>query len=749
MCDHSRAPQSGARSVPRCDALKQKPMTPESHVSSSPRGNAFARLAGLLEPRSVAVIGASDQPGNLGGRALTLLRKFGYPGEVWTVNPKRERVAGEPCYASVDILPATADLAIIAVSAEASLTVVRDCARAGIRNGIVWAGGFAEAGTEGVARQRALSQLCDESGFLLCGPNCLGVINAWQPLTATFASSLVSSDGLERGDISMVSQSGGTAMAVQTLAQQAGFGFRLMISSGNEAVLGVADYLEALVDDEHTAVIAVYLEGVRDGAALLAALARARHAGKPVVVLKAGVTREAGHAAAAHTGALVGDDRVWQAIFRDEAVIPVHSVRELTDVALLLSKGGSRKLPGGRGVAIVSFGGGGGVLGADQCARRGLSTPALSDATRERLRERVPPMASIANPVDVTPDAFRPGWLEHFPQALGAIADDPSIDALFFPLSAMAQGATDVAAAVVSLRERSAKPLCVSWMFAPADAVATLTRAGIVAFPDPARAIAALAHVAQYGAARRAIDAFAHPTGDAAGAQSLPFEWNAHVPNAVAGTIVTEDACHRILAEAGLPVARAGLAATADDAARIAASVGLPVAMKGISTAVTHRAVAGLLELDLRSNDEIRDAYGRLARRAGETGVELNGIYVQHMATGKLELLVSAFRDPVFGVMVACGAGGTLTEIIDDVTLERAPFDDARAAEVVGRLRIVQRADRIDRSARIAPVAAFVARFSQLVAGASWQRFVFEVNPIKWRGESVVAIDGLLIVEQP
>ncbi len=670
----------------------------------------FAPLAGLFEPRAVVVIGASDRPGNLGGRAMTWLRKFGFPGDVWLVNPKRASVGGERCYPNLEALPAAAELAIIAVSAEATIPAVRDCVRAGIRYGIVWAGGFAETGEEGARLQSTLADLCRDNGFLLCGPNCLGIINAWQPLTATFASSLATTDRLQRGNISVVSQSGGTAMAVQGLAQQAGFGFRLMISSGNEAVLGVTDYLEALIDDDKTDVIAVYLEGVRDGVAFAAALARARQVGKPVVMLKAGLTAEAGRAAAAHTGALVGDDRVWQSVFRDEAVISVRSVRELVDVALFLSSNRRDAMPRGRGVAIVSFGGGVGVLGTDLCARYGLSTPALSDATRLRLAGLVPPIASLANPIDVTPATFQPQWIAKFPTALDVIASDPAIDALYFPLSAIAQGATEVAHALAALRHRTDKTVCVSWMFAPREGREILTQAGMYVFPEPASAIETLGHAAQLGSAQRSID-----TDLPTPISSTPrFDWNAYLPDAAAGVVVTEDACHRILAAAGLPVARAQIAASEDAAARASVEVGLPVAMKGISAAVTHRAAAGLLALDLRSDQEVRDAY----------------------------------RDPAFGVMVACGAGGTLTEILDDVALKRAPFDVAQAESLMQRLRIVQRASKIDPHAQIAPAAEFVARFSELAASAPWRRFVLEINPIKWEAEFVTAVDGLLLIEE-
>jgi acetyltransferase len=591
-----------------------------------------------------------------------------------------------------------------------------------------------------VRLQEQLAQYCREQEFLLCGPNCLGIIDAWQPLTATFASSLSNQGRLARGNISMVGQSGGTAMTVQALAQQAGFGFRLMISSGNEAVLGITDYLEALLDDDKTAVIAVYLEGVRDGASFAAALARARSIGKPIVMLKAGLTAEAGRAAAAHTGALVGDDRVWQSVVRDEAVISVRSTQELVDVALYLSNNRER-LPRGTGVAIVSFGGGIGVLGTDLCARNGLTTPPLSERTREKLIELTPPIAALTNPIDVTPATFEARWLPKFPDALATIAADPGIDTLLFPLSAMARGASDVATALVALRERTEKAVCVSWTFAPPEGAAILERERLYTFPEPSRAIETLGHVTRF---RMALEADA-PSSHAVPA--MDFDWRAQVPNAAPGMVVTEDACHRILAAAGLPVAAAGLATTDDAAARVAAEVGLPVAMKGITPAITHRAAAGLLALDLRTEGEVREGYRRLASRARELEVTLDGVYVQHMTSGKLEVLVSAFRDPVFGVMVACGAGGTLTEIIDDVALTRAPVDAARAQSLLQRLRIVQRAGRIDPQARLAPVAQFVSDFSRLAASVPWRHFVLEVNPIKWSGEAVTAVDGLLIVE--
>ena len=301
------------------------------------------------------------------------------------MNPQQERVAGIPCYPSPGHLPGPADLAVLAVSAGAMLDAIRECRAAGIRHGIAFAGGFGEAGSDGAALQGALVELCRETGFTLCGPNCVGVINAAMPMTGTFATALQEVDRLRPGTISMVSQSGGIATSTLALAHQAGFGFRHLVSSGNEAVLTFADYVHALARDEGTRVIAGYLEGVADGPTLLAALGEARAQRKPVVLMKGGTTGASARAARAHTGALAGEDRVYDAIFRETAVIRVYSVEELVDVSLLLAGLPAGRLPAGPGVGIVTFGGGNGVLAVDQCIQQGLTTPPLSPASVEQL----------------------------------------------------------------------------------------------------------------------------------------------------------------------------------------------------------------------------------------------------------------------------------------------------------------------------------------------------------------------------
>jgi acyl-CoA synthetase (NDP forming) len=656
----------------------------------------FPDLGRLLRPEAIAVVGASDRPGNLGGDTVRHLLKFGYRGSVWPVNPHQSEVAGLACYPSVRDLPGRADLAVLAVPAEPLLDAVRECAEAGIRSGVAFAGGFAEGGPAGAAAQARLAGLCRALGFQLCGPNCVGIINAATGATATFATALLEVDRFRPGSISMVSQSGGIATSAFAMAHQAGFGFRYLISGGNEAVVTFADYVHALAQDEGTRVIAGYLEGVGDGAHLLEALVEARRRGKVVVLMKAGATPAGARAAISHTGALAGEDRVYEAVFRETAVVRVASVEELVDVALLLSGLSAGRLPRGPGVGIVTFGGGNGVLAADQCGPSGLTVPPLSPAAIGRLGALLAPVASAANPMDLTPTtAFRAEWMARLPEALDVVASEPGIDALLVIAGSLASRADEISTVIEELAGRAEKPVCVSWPVAPRGVAPRLAARGLPVFSEPARALRALG-----GLARHAADLGRPPRREPG--PLPPLDWATLVPMPAGPVdparraeplVVPEHRCAGLLLAAGLPVAEARLATTEADAVAAARGLGLPVALKVLSPAVAHRLAAGLVAVDRRTLDEVREAFQALTGRAREAGVDLDGVWVQRMAPGVVELLVSAFRDPLFGPMVACAAGGSLTELLDDVVMAR------------------------------------------------------EVNPIRWSPGGVVAVDGLLVIE--
>jgi acyl-CoA synthetase (NDP forming) len=700
-------------------------------------GGAFADVTPLLAPSSVAVIGASDQPGNVGGACIRFFRKFNSPCTVYPINPNRQSVAGLSCYPNLDVLPSVPDLAILAVPAAAVPGVVRDCAAVGIRAGIVWAGGF-EGTDAGIARQAELVALCQETGFAVLGPNCLGIIDTHAPFTASFASMMLDLDRLLAGNISMVSQSGGLATIAQAISQQNNYGFRYMISVGNEAILGVADFIAALAQDPETKVILTYLEGVRDGAKFRRALEVARAAGKPVIVLKAGVTVASAIAAAAHTGALAGAARVWQAVLSDTGAIQVDSLEELLDFAFQLSGADLEKRPQGPGVAVITFGGGSGVLAADQCDRAGLSVPALTTETRETLAHLVPPIASTRNPVDLTPQVYLdPQWLPHFPKALDVIAADRGVGTVLFQLGPMSSGDVEMAQMVAAFRARCPKPVLVAWPLAIEAAKDSLRTDSVHVFPEYSRAIRALGRLAANAEATAVPRAAVTPA---------VFDWAAHVPHPADGLVISEHDCHAILERAGLPVAAGRLTTSTEEAIQAAEEVSFPVALKGISAAVTHRAAAGLLALSLKSPAEVREAWHKLQSRAATLAVTLDGLYVQPMVTEGVEILVSAFRDRDFGVMLSLGAGGIMTELIDDAVVLPAPLDAAAAARGLNHLRIIQRAGGISNHETALP--RFIADFSALAASAPWRGFILEVNPLKWAGEQVTAVDGLLILEK-
>ncbi len=369
----------------------------------APAAASFGDLTPLLAPRSVAVVGASDREGNLGGLAVGFLQKFGYCGSVWPVNAGRTDVAGLPCFPGLRALPSSPDLVIVAVPSETVTEVVLDCIAVDAPAAIVWAGGFAEVGEDGRARQKQLEDACRGTNLRLCGPNCIGVINTSIGLTASFSSLMTEFDHLTPGTVSIVSQSGGTAVTAHARAQQLGLGFRVTISCGNEATLSIGDFIQALAQDDGTRVIATYVEGLSDPARFVEALAEAKRRGKPVVILKGGANEQSERAALAHTGKLAGVDRAFDAIFREFAAIRVYSTEELLDVSLQLASLRPGQLPAGNRVLLSTFGGGSGVLAADQCMREGLRVPTLDAETRARLKPMLSPLASSMNPVDLTP----------------------------------------------------------------------------------------------------------------------------------------------------------------------------------------------------------------------------------------------------------------------------------------------------------------------------------------------------------
>jgi acyl-CoA synthetase (NDP forming) len=687
------------------------------------------RHAELLAPKSVAVIGASDTPGNRGGTAVSYLRKFGFQGDIWPVHPQAQTVAGIRAYPSVAELPGPADVAVIGLAAARVLPALQECAAVGIRHAIVWAGGFAEGGPEGRALEEDLVEFCSGNGMTFVGPNCIGVVATAVGFTGTFASWLSGTDQLLPGKVAIVTQSGGLGATAQNLAQEAGLGLGYVVSTGNEAMLGVSDMIDAFADDPNLKVVSMYLEGMHDGAGYLSSVRRARRAGKDVVVLRGGRSPSSARAAAAHTGALVGANRVWENVLAREGAVQVRSIEELVHVSGLLTQLRGR---GGAGrLGIVCFGGGMGVLCADQAHDAGLTVPTLSEPLRKTLAPLVPPIASLGNPLDLTPEMFtRDEWRANFLSVLELLDRSDEVDQLICLCGAMQRGGEDITAALATFAAVGRHDVIVSWPFAPPAAAAQLRAAGVYVFGAHAQAVATLGTVV----AATSVE----PPPDDTTVPAAAADWTAPLAGVTDERVLLEPSAHELLRQIGLPTLPGRVATTGGEAAEIARELGGPVALKAVSPTVLHRAAVGLVRLGIEGDKHVRAAFTEIRSGLGENGA----VYVQAMAPpGGHELFLSASADPTFGVVVAVGAGGVKVEALDRVRLLRAPVGRDEAVRVLGTLGLFDR-----EPAAAGHAADYVARFSAAMAGAPWRDFVFEVNPVLVSAEGAVAADGLVML---
>jgi acyl-CoA synthetase (NDP forming) len=691
-----------------------------------------ARLRSMLNPASIAVVGASEDPTKAGGRPLRYLEQLGYDGVIYPVNPSRATVRGLPCYPSLGALPGPVDLCVLAVSAGLIEQSLRDCAAAGISSVIVFASGFAEVGDEGRERQGSLRRIAADHDIALMGPNCLGFVNFGSGAAATFTTAL-EGRSLPPGRIAFVSQSGAVGAFVLGLAADQGVGFSHFITTGNEAVLGFADYAGALLDDQGTAVIAGYLEGV-DGRRLIHLGRRALAAGKPLVLMKVGTSTAGAAASAAHTGKLVGSDGVYSAAFRQFGITRAESVEQLLDFSLVLASG---RRPAGRRVGVVSISGGAAILIADWCERLGLDMARFGDATSARLRAVLPWFGSSGNPVDTT---GRPLWDEGMlGEALSAVAADPDVDLVLCHVGLAPDTTVRIAAEIEQAARGTGKPVLVTWL--PENDPApqqSLRDAGVPLFIDPVRMTRAAGALADYAeAARRQADSGCAPRAGSPAAGSPAAE-------PPAGRIITEQAAAGWLRQQGLTVPRGALARTEDEAVAVAREIGYPVCAKLLSPDVPHRSDVGGVKLDLRTAPQVAEAFAAVV--AAVPGARVDGVLITEQFPAGLELIVSGFRDPDFGPCVLCGIGGVLAEVLDDTVIRLAPVTAGDGREMLASLRgaALLTGPRGSEPVDVTAAAAAIARVSELIASCPADVTAIEINPLAVYPTGAVVLDALI-----
>ena len=433
-----------------------------SGPESRPPVSGLRSLEALLNPQSIAVIGASKSPGSMGERLFNNLLKHGFRGKLYPVNPKETSLQGLPCYASVREVPEPVDLACLILPAPAIQGVLQECGEKGVTSAIIYASGYAEAGNSGEVLQKNLLETARKFGIRFCGPNAMGIVNTAAHTFANFSMAM-EMDHIPPGEIAFITQSGALGGSLLSRLLEQGVGFSYFIASGNEADLETADYIEYLTQDPYTRTIALFLEGVQEGSKFQKAGRKALEAGKPVVVFKNGRTELGGMAVKSHTGVLAGNDRVYEAIFKKLGMIRVYQVLDLFDVALALTW---QPLPRGRRVGIVSTSGGACSLMADACLEAGLEVPELSKEVVEKIQKIIPPFGSAQNPIDVTAQVLATPDL--YKETLQAVLEDPHIEGIIVLLTTLQEPiASQLARGIVEVTQpRRIKPIIVVWTIA-------------------------------------------------------------------------------------------------------------------------------------------------------------------------------------------------------------------------------------------------------------------------------------------
>lgn len=699
-------------------------------------------LHNFFWPESIAVLGASPDLHKIRGRLLHQLRENGFPGRILPINPSYQEIDGLACYPSIGAVSDGVDLALIAIPAAGVADAVAECARAGVKNTLIISSGFAEEGGAAGDMQAELLAITQRTGIRACGPNCEGYYNALGRVATTFSPTVETKEDDSRTLVSskrigVIAQSGGVGFALFNRGKAAGLGFSYVISTGNEVDLGMADFLDYMVEDPHTDTVMLFCEAVRNGPGFVAALEKAWRLGKPVIAIKVGRSDAGTRATASHTASLSGSYAAYRAIFERYGVIEAEDADEAVAIAGMVL---TCPLPKGRRAGIITVSGGGGAWMADTLSAHGLTVPGLSEASQAALRPLMPSYGAAGNPVDVTAQGSNTGpammtVMEHL-----AGSDEIDMIVLVTSLASETRVSLD-AARVRATAERCGKPMTV-WSYTLPSPFGRTSAAGCGLFVDSnLRNIgAALGKLAAYAEAqKRALpEAFSPVSGQLY--PGLP-------------SVVPEYLAKQVLA-AWLPDTAEHLAVSADDAADAAERLGFPVVLKVQSPQLPHKTEAGGVRLNLASRQAVTDAYTAMLTEVGRYAPEavIEGVLVQRMAPKGYELVIGMVNDPTFGPIMMLGFGGVTVELFGDVVHAPAPIDEAEATRMILSLKAARLLSgfRGAKPIDLAPVARLVAALSRAALTLRGQVREFELNPVIVHadGSGLTVADALLMMAE-
>ncbi len=693
------------------------------------------RARRFLDFKSVVVVGASDNPERIGGKPLSLLRRFGFEGEVFGVNPKYDEVQGYKSVRSISDLPSGVEFAIIAVPAPAVVEALEELGKKGLQAAAVFTSGFAEAGAAGIELQRRMRELAYRYGIAVNGPNCVGTISFVNKRPATFASSISVLAPGKIGRVALVSQSGGFAPSIWADAMLAGTGFSHVFTTGNEAVLGFGDYLHLLADDPDTDVVLGYIEGLEDGQEFCSAAEALRRAGKPLVLIKPGRSEDVARVVASHTGQMAGHHEAFRAAFAKHGVIEVETFESLIDHARVLSEPGAVDP-----LAIATTSGGVGVYLTDTCQSHGVELAKLSEATEVRLSKLIPDFGTTKNPVDVTAQVVNNS--ASLKQALLALADDDVTNTILFVLNGKAEEdkAREVVEIVGGIQKTVRKPIFTSWLGVPQNIQQMATAGGMKLFSDPARLIPPLGNLRRWkrelSVRRDAYETFPRSQGAAiiepddlsrdSEGEVLLDEWQ--------GMALAEkymlNVPKRWRIDADRPFEMQG------------ADVTFPCVIKLLKPTVAHKSRMGGVIAGIRNVAELEKAWEQL-RTIGATAA----IVEEQVQGSGLELVVGVATDVTFGQRIVLGAGGVNTNEEDDFVTLIPPVSEEYVRSSMEKLRLWKRIE--NEGAMVAQVVTWatdtIGKMCVLQLAEKGTLAEVECNPLLVTDRGLIAVDVLAI----
>lgn len=690
----------------------------------------------LINPGSVAIIGASSSVHRVGGRPLFYLIENGYQGAIYPVNPTRDTVQGLKAYGSILDLPETVDCAIVAVPAGIVLETILDCAKAGVSCAVIFSSGFAETGAEGAQMQAELAKVAAASGMRILGPNCLGVLNLMQNWFGTFANGPAEAIKA-RGSTGIVSQSGAFGSHIFMAAQLRGVGASLWVTTGNEADVDVAEVIDFYANSKDVKVIVAYVESVKNGDRMRRALAAARNKRKPVIIMKVGSSDIGAKAAASHTASIVGQDAVYDALFRQYGAHRAMTTTEVVDLAYACQFG---HFPAGNRVCLQTISGGAGIQMADVAEAEALEIPPLPTEIQEEFKALIP-QGGVLNPVDFTGAALNE------PEKMAQIVERTLTSGLFdahviYLASLPGSPFTKEPCLKVfqDMRMRHPDAVVVLSMLASDAVAADYEALGLPCLRDPAEAVHVMGVLSRFGAgfARRQASL---PADDMpAGPDEMPL---------AEARATTEVEAKQLLVKAGLRTPQERMAVSVQEAVEFADGLNCAVVLKIASPDITHKTEIGGVLLDVRGADAVRDGFEVLIARSksARPDARIEGVVVSEMVPEGVETVIGLVNDPVFGPVVMFGLGGILVEVLRDVSFRLAPFGKAEAermiAEIRGRAVLDgvrgQPAVNIDLLAdALSRLSVFGVRNAQVVESV-------DINPLILTPDAAYAVDGLIV----